>query len=228
MLATRGRADRPWRLARGMRGERRGRVPWRRAGRAALVLGLLALVIAWPRLGPSAPRLPSDAGIPVAPPQARAGGPADDRQDAESRGAERGGSSTGRAMERGRRVERERAEARRRAAERSGRAERSRRAEQRRQAGRRRQAVRRRQAERRRQAVRRRRVERRRQPERMRRVERTVETERRAEARRRTQPHPTGTPDPPAPAPPRRPAPPETPTFRPTDPATTEFSFERG
>jgi hypothetical protein len=29
------------------------------------------------------------------------------------------------------------------------------------------------------------------------------------------------------PAPPRA-APPETPTFRPIDPATTEFSFERG
>ena len=72
MLATRGRAFRPWRLARGMRGERRGRVRWGNGGRAAIVVGLLGLAIAWPRLAPPPPRLPSDAGVPVAPPEARA------------------------------------------------------------------------------------------------------------------------------------------------------------
>ena len=79
MLATRGRADGPWRLARGMRGERPGRVRWGSAGRAAVVLGLLALAIAWPRLAPPPPRLPSDAGIPVAPAGRRRGARASGR-----------------------------------------------------------------------------------------------------------------------------------------------------
>ena len=102
MLATRGRAAGPWRLARGMRGERPGRARW---GHAAIALGLLALAIAWPRLAPAPPRLPSDAGIPVATPQAagagrrvrRPGGSGATRvgREAERRAAERAAGNAG-------------------------------------------------------------------------------------------------------------------------------------
>src|SRR5215217_7455966 len=68
MLATRGRAAPPRRLARGMRHEAAGRARWSHAGRAAAVAAMLALVVAWPRLAPPVPRLPGDAGIPVATP----------------------------------------------------------------------------------------------------------------------------------------------------------------
>src|SRR5215204_1720254 len=69
MLATRGRAAPPRRLARGMQHEAAGRARWSHAGRAGVVAAMLALVVAWPRLAPPAPRLPADAGIPVATPE---------------------------------------------------------------------------------------------------------------------------------------------------------------
>ena len=77
---------------------------WGNSGRAAIVVGLLGLAIAWPRLAPPPPRLPSDAGVPVAPPEAVAAG-------------ERGGS----AAPRKHRAKRERVEDRRGAAARSAR-----------------------------------------------------------------------------------------------------------
>jgi hypothetical protein len=42
------------------------RVRWGNVGRAAAVVGVLALAVAWPRLEGGAPRLPSDAAIPLA------------------------------------------------------------------------------------------------------------------------------------------------------------------
>jgi hypothetical protein len=44
------------------------RVRWANVGRAAVVLGLLAAAVAWPRLAPPAPRLPSDEATPLATP----------------------------------------------------------------------------------------------------------------------------------------------------------------
>ena len=130
MLATRGRADGPWRLARGMRGERPGRVRWGSAGRAAVVLALLALAIAWPRLAPPPPRLPSDAGIPVAPPEARAAGARGERAGRE-RAAERERARRRRAERRRRRSGGGAAERRRRRRRASASAAERRRAERR-------------------------------------------------------------------------------------------------
>ncbi|MGI8779332.1 MAG: hypothetical protein ACR2L8_04005, partial [Solirubrobacteraceae bacterium] len=42
------------------------RVRWGNVGRAAGVAGLVALVVAWPRLGSPEPELPGDAATPVA------------------------------------------------------------------------------------------------------------------------------------------------------------------
>ena len=47
------------------------RVRWGNVGRAAVVAGVLALAVAWPRLAPEPPRLPSDEGIPLASPTPR-------------------------------------------------------------------------------------------------------------------------------------------------------------
>ena len=217
MLATRGRADGAWRLARGMRGERPGRVRWGSAGRAAVVLGLLALAIAWPRLAPPPPRLPSDAGIPVAPPEARAAREGEGSAGGRTLRPERGRSgATTPEKDRSGRVERRRAAERRRRVEQRRRVERRRRAERLWGGAERRRAARRRKAEWRR-------AERRRGAERWQRAERG-----RAEARRRAQPQRPATPSQPQTPAPRRPAPATTPDFRPADPATTEFSFERG
>jgi len=46
------------------------RVRWGNVGRAAVVVGVLALAVAWPRLAPEPPALPSDEGIPLASPTA--------------------------------------------------------------------------------------------------------------------------------------------------------------
>src|SRR3954451_12667754 len=42
------------------------RVRWGNVGRAAAVVGVLALAVAWPRMEGGAPRLPSDVARPVA------------------------------------------------------------------------------------------------------------------------------------------------------------------
>ena len=42
------------------------RVRWGNVGRAAAAVGLVALVVAWPRLGGAAPALPADDAVPVA------------------------------------------------------------------------------------------------------------------------------------------------------------------
>ena len=49
------------------------RVRWGNVGRAAAVVGVLALAVAWPRLEGGAPRLPSDVAGPVAVPAPRGG-----------------------------------------------------------------------------------------------------------------------------------------------------------
>src|SRR5215210_101634 len=118
MLATRGRAPAPCRLPPGMRS---GRLRWATVGRAAAVLGLLGLAVAWPRLAPPPPALPGDDGVPVAP----AGG---QRPAEGERRAERG-----RPVE-GKRSAEERRGARKRRAVRSRRVERRRRPERRRRA----------------------------------------------------------------------------------------------
>src|SRR3954451_20730397 len=64
MLATRGRAAPALPLATGMRPRRLRRGA---AARAAGAAALAGLVVAWPRLSPPPPRLPSDRGVPVAP-----------------------------------------------------------------------------------------------------------------------------------------------------------------
>jgi hypothetical protein len=46
------------------------RVRWGNVGRAAVVVGVLGLAVAWPRLAPEPPALPSDEGVPVASPTA--------------------------------------------------------------------------------------------------------------------------------------------------------------
>src|SRR3954469_24802563 len=65
MLATRGRAAPAAALATGMPPRRPRRLRWGAAGRAAGVAAIAGLVVAWPRLSPSPPRLPSDRGVPV-------------------------------------------------------------------------------------------------------------------------------------------------------------------
>ena len=70
MLATRGRAPVVCGLPAGMR------IRWGNVGRAAVVVGVLALAVAWPRLAPETPRLPPDEGIPLASPSPDAGRPA--------------------------------------------------------------------------------------------------------------------------------------------------------
>src|SRR5829696_6545785 len=87
MLATRGRAAPPRRLAQRMRHEAAGRARWSHAGRAGAVAAMLALVVAWPRLTPPAPRLPGDAGIPVATPDPPAEPGETARRDAAERRA---------------------------------------------------------------------------------------------------------------------------------------------
>ena len=47
------------------------RVRWGNVGRAAAVVGLLALAVAWPRLEGGAPRVPSDVAVPVLVPAAK-------------------------------------------------------------------------------------------------------------------------------------------------------------
>ena len=41
------------------------RVRWGNVGRAAVVLALVGVAVVWPRLEGGAPRLPSDAAVPV-------------------------------------------------------------------------------------------------------------------------------------------------------------------
>src|SRR5215213_10054573 len=65
MLATRGRAAPAAALATGMPPRRPQRLRWGAAGRAAGVAALAGLIVAWPRLSPPPPRLPSDRGVPV-------------------------------------------------------------------------------------------------------------------------------------------------------------------
>jgi hypothetical protein len=48
-----------------VRSELARRIRWGNVARAAAALGVLALVIAWPRLAPPAPRVPADAAIPL-------------------------------------------------------------------------------------------------------------------------------------------------------------------
>src|SRR4051794_14305868 len=84
MLATRGRAVPAPRLAPGMRPRRPRRLRGGAAGRAAVAAAFIGLVVAWPRLAPPAPRLPSDRGAPVAPVRrAVAGGTGARRAEAE-------------------------------------------------------------------------------------------------------------------------------------------------
>ncbi len=47
----------------------RARVRWGNVGRAAAVLAVLALAVAWPRLAPPAPQLPADEARPLAVPE---------------------------------------------------------------------------------------------------------------------------------------------------------------
>jgi hypothetical protein len=42
-----------------------GRVRWGNVGRASGLAGLVALVVAWPRLGSTPPELPADEAVPV-------------------------------------------------------------------------------------------------------------------------------------------------------------------
>ena len=221
MLATRGRADGPWRLARGMRGERPGRVRWGSAGRGGG--------------RPGAPR-PRDR---VAPPRAAASAAAERRGDPRrAAGGPRrraGGGPAGRGARRAERRRRGGAEARGASARRraraaaagaSGRARPSGAAAER-SGGR---------AERRRSGARRRAEPAARRSGRRRGgaagARRSGGRAARAAsggARRRAQPTRRRLRDPPASAPhaTRARAVPTPPTFRPTDPATTEFSFER-
>src|SRR4051794_3701328 len=88
MLATRGRAAPAPRLPAGMRAQRPHGVRWGTAGRAAGVAALLGLAVAWPRLSPATPSLPSDRAMPVVSggghvAAGRASGPAERRRRAE-------------------------------------------------------------------------------------------------------------------------------------------------
>src|SRR3954452_8191950 len=133
MLATRGRAAPAAALATGMPPRRPRRLRWGgAAARAAGVAALAGLVVAWPRLSPSPPRLPSDRGVPVV------------HRDRGAVRVTRAGGAAAPAAQAGlsRRAVEERA-ARRRRAERRGQAERRRGAERRRQSERRRRAERR-------------------------------------------------------------------------------------
>src|SRR3954467_15798340 len=65
MLATRGGGAPAPAPATGMPPRRPRRLRWGAAGRAAGVAALAGLVVAWPRLSPPPPRLPSDRGVPV-------------------------------------------------------------------------------------------------------------------------------------------------------------------
>src|SRR3954469_7963780 len=49
------------------------RVRWGNLGRALVVVGVLMLAVAWPRLEGGVPRLPSDDGVPLARSAPRAG-----------------------------------------------------------------------------------------------------------------------------------------------------------
>jgi hypothetical protein len=68
MLATWGRAPPAPDLPLYMRGEGWRRVRWGNVGRAVAVFAVVAAVVAWPRLEPGPPQLPSDAATPVATP----------------------------------------------------------------------------------------------------------------------------------------------------------------
>src|SRR3954467_1990105 len=86
MLATRGRAAVALRLPLGVRAQRPPGVRWGAAGRAAVVVSLLGLAVAWPRLSPSGPPLPGARAVPVVAAGRDEGGAR------ASRGAERDGA----------------------------------------------------------------------------------------------------------------------------------------
>ena len=62
------------------------RVRWGNVGRAAGVVALVALVVAWPRLGAPAVKLPRDAALPVAGESGAHAAPARPVREADPRG----------------------------------------------------------------------------------------------------------------------------------------------
>src|SRR4051812_19612717 len=65
--ASNAGAKRRWSAARGCMGhDVLRRVRWGNVARAGVAVGIAALVVAWPRLTPESPRLPSGANRPLA------------------------------------------------------------------------------------------------------------------------------------------------------------------